>query len=150
MFFHFTFGLDCKVATLKKHHEPTGFPLPAQFKRRKTGFLTAHPFTLFLNDVGLLRHVHTVQELEEEQYVRIIRYSSGEGAGANFSDILIPDSAGLLDISGGLGDGLNRVAGELELVLHVLGRDDIDTGLAGDGAHSLLAKEVTVCQKSSC
>jgi len=52
-----------------------------------------------LDDVTALRHVQTVQEL---------------------SDILVADLADLLDIGGTLGDVLERVSGQLELILLVL------------------------------
>lgn len=71
---------------------------------------------------------------------------SGKVTDAHFSDILVPDSADLLDIGSTLGHGLDGVAGELELVLDVGGLDDLDASLRDDAAHSLLAKEVTICQ----
>jgi hypothetical protein len=63
---------------------------------------------------------------------------------AHLSDILVSDSADLLDVGGALGDTLQGVAGELELILDVGGGDNLDTGLAGDVADELLTKEVTV------
>lgn len=68
---------------------------------------------------------------------------------AHFSDILVPDSANLLNIGSTLRHSLDGVSGELELVLDVGGLDDLDARLRDDAAHSLLAKEVTVCPKSN-
>lgn len=76
---------------------------------------------LFLDNVGALRHVDTVQEL---------------------SDILVSYTADLLDVGGGLGDGFEGVARQLELILDVLGSLDIDTRLHHDLAHEFLAQEV--------
>lgn len=76
---------------------------------------------LFLDNVGALRHVDTVQEL---------------------SDILVSYTADLLDVGGGLGDGFEGVARQLELILDVLGSLDIDARLHHDLAHKLLAQEV--------
>ena len=59
------------------------------------------------------------------------------------SDILVSHSADLLDIGGALGDVLEVVAGEDELVL-LGGRGlDLDTGLHDDAADELLADEVS-------
>lgn len=94
-------------------------------------------YRLILNDVAALRDVETVQEL---------------------TDILVADTADLLDIGGALGDILEGlrcvslaltigsektyVAGELELILLVGGDLDINTGAAQDAADDLLADEV--------
>lgn len=59
------------------------------------------------------------------------------------SDILVADSADLLNVGGTLGDVLERVSRQLELVLDVGGGDDLNTRLGGDTAHNLLAKEVS-------
>ena len=59
------------------------------------------------------------------------------------SDILVTDTADLLDISGGLGDVLERDTSELNLILLVLAWLDIDTWVHGDPAHNLLANEVS-------
>lgn len=58
------------------------------------------------------------------------------------TDILVAHPADLLDISSGLGDTLEGVAGEDELILLGLGDLDIDTGLHNDAADDLLADEV--------
>lgn len=60
------------------------------------------------------------------------------------SDILVPHPADLLDVCGGLGDSLERVAEQNELILLCLGDLDIDSGLHDDVANELLADEVTV------
>lgn len=78
--------------------------------------------TCLLGDVGALRHVNTVQEL---------------------TDILVSYTADLLDVGGGLRDGFERVSGELELILDVLGGLNIDAWLHGDVAHKLFTQEVS-------
>jgi len=77
---------------------------------------------LLLDNVATLRDVETVQEL---------------------SDILVADSADLLDVGSGLRDLLEIVTGELELVLDVLGSLDIDTVGQDDATDDLLAQEVS-------
>ena len=74
-----------------------------------------------LDDVAPLTHVQAVQELP---------------------DILVPHSARLLDVRGALTDGLQRVAGHFQLILDVLGRDDIHTCLHVDSPDEFLANEV--------
>lgn len=59
------------------------------------------------------------------------------------SDILVSHSADLLDIGGALGDVLEGVTREDELVLLVLGDLDLDTGLHGHPSDELLADEVS-------
>lgn len=59
------------------------------------------------------------------------------------SDILVPDSADLLDVGSTLGNGLQGVAGELELILDVGRGENLDTGLADNMADVLLTQEVT-------
>lgn len=66
---------------------------------------------------------------------------------ADLSDILVADSADLLDVGGALGDTLEGVAGQLELILDVGRGDDLDTGLASDTADDLLSEEVSVAKK---
>ena len=61
---------------------------------------------------------------------------------ADLSDILVPDSARLLDVCGALGDLLEIVTAEDELILLVLGSLDINTVLSNDLADDLLAQEV--------
>lgn len=97
-----------------------------------------HRLRLLLN-VAPLRHVQTVQELP---------------------DILVADTADLLDVGGALGnilEGLDShvsasvkkrgkdvsyVSGELELILLVLRDLDVDAGAHQDSADDLLANEV--------
>lgn len=89
-----------------------------------------HTFLGLLGDnVGPLRHVQTVQELP---------------------DILVPDAADLLDVGGALRYVLERVAGDLQLILDVLGCLDVDALVHDDPADELLAQEVPVtsCQQS--
>ena len=61
----------------------------------------------------------------------------------HLTDILVPDTADLLDIGGALGDTLQGVTGQLELVLDVGGGDDLNTGLGSHAADILLTQEVT-------
>lgn len=58
------------------------------------------------------------------------------------TDILVADLADLLDIGGGLGDVLERVAGQDKLILLGGRNDDIDTLGHGDAVDDLLADEV--------
>lgn len=71
-------------------------------------------------------------------------YDCLNSGGSHLSDILVADSADLLNVGGALGDGLEGVSGQLELVLDVGGGDDLNTRLASDAANDLLAKEVSV------
>ena len=59
------------------------------------------------------------------------------------TDILVPDTADLLDVGGTLGDTLQGVTGELELILDVGGGDNLNTGLGSHAADILLTQEVT-------
>lgn len=59
------------------------------------------------------------------------------------TDILVANTADLLDVGGALGDTLERVTGELELILDVRGGDDLDTSLGSHATHVLLTQEVT-------
>lgn len=65
------------------------------------------------------------------------------------SDILVSHPADLLDVCRGLGDSLEGVAGQNQLVLLGLGDLDIDTGLHDDFADELFADEVSVQPKIS-
>lgn len=65
------------------------------------------------------------------------------GRHAHLSDILVADSADLLDVGSALGDLLEVVTGELQLVLDVLGSLDLDTVGHNDTANELLAQEVS-------
>ena len=58
------------------------------------------------------------------------------------TDILVSDTADLLDIGGALGHILQGVTGELELVLDVGGGDDVDAGAGRNAANELLTQEV--------
>lgn len=69
---------------------------------------------------------------------------AGYGKISYLSDILVSHPADLLDVCGGLGDSLEGVAGQDQLVLLGLGDLDIDTGLHDDSANELLADEVSV------
>ena len=84
-------------------------------------------YLCLLDNVGALGDVDTVQEL---------------------SDILVSYTADLLDVGGGLRDGLEGISGELELILDVLGGLDVDTSLHHDLANELLTQEVTVLSVS--
>ena len=61
---------------------------------------------------------------------------------SHLPDILVPDSADLLDVGGTLRNTFQGVTGELELILDVGRSDDIDTGLGSNTADVLLAEEV--------
>lgn len=78
-------------------------------------------FLHLLHDVAPLAHVQTVQEL---------------------TDILVPHTADLLDVGGGLRDILEVVTGQFDLVLLVLGGDDLNTRAHRYAADELLAQEV--------
>lgn len=58
------------------------------------------------------------------------------------TDILVSDSADLLDVGGGLGNVLQGDTSEGELILGVLGDLDVDTVAHGDSPDELLANEV--------
>lgn len=64
------------------------------------------------------------------------------GDEAYLTDILVANTANLLDIGGGLGNILQRVTGEGKLILLVLGDLDIDTLVHLDATDDLLADEV--------
>lgn len=66
-----------------------------------------------------------------------------ESLSTHLTDILVPDSADLLDVGGALGDILQGVTGQLELVLDVGRGNDINAGLGSHAAHVLLTQEVT-------
>lgn len=78
-----------------------------------------------------------------------IRWVGRRGCGSNLSDILVPDTASLLDVCGALGDLLNVVTGKDELILLGLGGLNVDTVLHDDLAHNLLAQEVSVPRVSA-
>lgn len=59
------------------------------------------------------------------------------------TDILVSDSADLLDVGGRLGDVLQRDTGEGELILGVLGDLGVDTVAHSDSPDELLADEVS-------
>ena len=63
---------------------------------------------------------------------------------SHLPDILVPDSADLLDVGSTLRNILEGVSGQLELVLDVGGGDDLDTGLGSHTTNVLLAEEVSV------
>lgn len=63
---------------------------------------------------------------------------------SHLSDILVPDSADLLDVGGALRDLLEVVAGDNELVLLGLGGLDVDALLHDNLPHDLLTQEVSV------
>ena len=77
---------------------------------------------LVLHDVPTFRHVQAVQELP---------------------DILVPDAADLLDVGGTLGHVLEGVAGDLELILDVLGGLHVDAGVHCHAPYDLLTQEVS-------
>lgn len=68
---------------------------------------------------------------------------------AHLSDILVPDSALLLDVCGALGNLLEVVAGKDELILLGLGGLDVDTVLHHNLSHDLLTQEVSVAHVSA-
>lgn len=60
----------------------------------------------------------------------------------HLTDILVSDTADLLDVGGALGDTLEGVTGKDELILDIGGGSDVDVGLGSDAADVLLAEEV--------
>ena len=60
----------------------------------------------------------------------------------HLTDILVANTADLLDVGGGLGDVLDGVTAKDELVLDVLGGLDVNALTEGDAADELLAEEV--------
>ena len=82
---------------------------------------------LSLLDVAPLGNVDTVKEL---------------------TDILVANTADLLDVGGGLGDVLDGVTAKDELVLDVLGGLDLNALTEGDAADELLAEEVAARRMS--
>lgn len=69
-------------------------------------------------------------------------FTRAESGLTYLTDILVANTADLLDIGGGLGNILQRVSGEGKLILLVLGDLDIDTLVHDDLADDLLADEV--------
>jgi len=63
---------------------------------------------------------------------------------SHLPDILVPDSADLLDVGGTLGDTLKGVTRELKLILDAGRSDDLDTGLSSHTTDVLLTQEVSV------
>lgn len=76
------------------------------------------------------------------QYLSATRGLNGR-RNTHLTDILVPDTADLLDVGGTLGNTLQGVTGQLELVLDVGGGDDLNAGLGSHAAHVLLTQEVT-------
>jgi hypothetical protein len=68
---------------------------------------------------------------------------TGANLVTHLTDILVANTADLLDVGGTLGDTLQGVTGELELILNVGGGEDLNTGLGSDAADVLLTEEVT-------
>lgn len=107
---------------------------------------------LVLDNVALLGDVDTVKELQAglaKQAIVCWPLSTSPYIAQSMiafatylTDILVAHPADLLDISSGLGDTLEGVAGEDKLILLGLGDLDIDTGLHNDAADDLLADEV--------
>lgn len=64
------------------------------------------------------------------------------------SDILVPHSADLLDVCRALGDSLEGVAAQDQLILLGLGDLDVDALLHDNPADELLADEVSVCGRT--
>src|SRR4051794_23066123 len=69
--------------------------------------------------------------------------SSHRSQVTNLSDILVPHTADLLDVGGALRHVLEGNAGELELVLLVFRRLNVDARVHDDPPDDLLANEVT-------
>lgn len=68
---------------------------------------------------------------------------SNIGTVEELTDILVKDLGGDVNVGSRLGDGLNIVADELELILDDLRADNGDTRVHLHGADTLLAEEVT-------
>jgi hypothetical protein len=99
---------------------------------------------LLFNNVALLRHVQTVQELGmvsiySETSVLSVKVRM---LVTHLTDILVSDTADLLDVGGRLGHTLEGVTGEDELILDVGGGSDVDIRLGSDAADVLLTEEV--------
>lgn len=62
----------------------------------------------------------------------------------HLTDILVANTADLLDVGGALGDTLERVTGKDELILNVGGGSNVDVGLGSHAANVLLTEEVTI------
>ena len=74
----------------------------------------------------------------------MVKWQNIKGVYSHLPDILVPDSADLLDVGGTLGDTLERVTEELELILDTGRGDDLDTGLSSHTTDVLLTQEVSV------
>lgn len=68
----------------------------------------------------------------------------------HLSDILVADSADLLNVGSTLRHTLERVSRELEFVLDIGRGDDLDTRLASHTAHDFLSEEVSVRRNRFC
>lgn len=98
---------------------------------------------LLFNNVALLRHVKTIQELGIVSIDSEPRVLPKDAClSTHLTDILVSDTADLLDVGGGLGHTLEGVTGEDELILNVGGGSDVDIGLGSDAADVLLTEEV--------
>ncbi|KAJ5822182.1 uncharacterized protein N7525_011466 [Penicillium rubens] len=77
----------------------------------------------------------------------MLPFSDTEGAYAHvthLTDILVSDTADLLDVGGRLGHTLEGVTGEDELILDVGGGSDVDIRLGSDAADVLLTEEGSI------
>lgn len=85
----------------------------------------------------------TVKESSCQSSNEITKKVSG-GCSSYLTDILVADTADLLDVGSTLGDTLQGVTGDLELILNVGGGDDLNARLGGHTADVLLTQEVSV------
>lgn len=107
---------------------------------------------LLFNNVALLGHVKTIQELRWGQHIHSPHPSKMrniEQGKTYLTDILVSDLADLLDIGSGLRDGLEGVTLKTELIL-LRSRDvDLDSWLHDDLSDNLLTNKVSVYTRQS-
>ena len=114
-------------------------------KKKKKKKKKKHPRptkSLLLNNVTPLRHVQTVKELFK-QVSKSMAHDYIVHSFPHFSDILVPDSANLLNVGSTLGNTLEGVAENLKLILDVGRGDDFDPGLGSHSTDVLFTKEVS-------
>lgn len=118
-----------------------------RFSRHPSLPTKADNHRLLLDNVTPLRHVQTVKELCKKIIMSVINRDNRKVSGGYSSyltDILVADTADLLDVGSTLGDTLQGVTGDLELILNVGGGDDLNARLGGHTADVLLTQEVSV------
>ena len=94
----------------------------------------------FFDDVSTFRDVQAIQKLTKYQQTA---GHGREGGRKYLPDVLVPHPANLLNVGSRLGDVLERVARQDNLVLDVGRCLDSNTGQQGDTTNNLLAQEVS-------